>query len=91
MEAGPGAIPAGHGKQQGTDPDDPGQHQHKGSKTVDHQHDAKRRRPVAGQVDTDGAGLALALYPQQQGDGDRQSQQAGEQVEAGLEGAALFA
>ncbi|MNP30408.1 hypothetical protein D3C76_1234780 [compost metagenome] len=70
METRPGAVPAGHGEEQGADADDAGQHQHQRRQAIDRQHDAERCGPIARQVHADGAGLALVLHPQQQGDGD---------------------
>ncbi|MNC29205.1 hypothetical protein D3C75_774460 [compost metagenome] len=64
VEAGPGTVPAGAGKQQGTEADDAGEGQQQGRQVVDHQHDAERRRPVAWQVDTDRFRLALGAHPQ---------------------------
>ena len=50
METGAGAVPTGHGEQQGADANDPGEYQHHRRELVHHQHDAERHLPVARQV-----------------------------------------
>ncbi|MOA01948.1 hypothetical protein D3C78_1213770 [compost metagenome] len=86
-----GAVPAGHGEQQGTDADDAGQHQHQRRQAIDHQHQAERHLPVARQVHADGAGHAGGLRPLQQRHGNAQPEQAGEQIDPGLERPVLLA
>ncbi|MNJ66954.1 hypothetical protein D3C77_630810 [compost metagenome] len=63
MKTGPCAVPACHGEQQGADPDDAGQYQHQRGQSINHQGDTEGRWPVARQVDTNRAGLALLLDP----------------------------
>ncbi|MNE68239.1 hypothetical protein D3C80_1638910 [compost metagenome] len=91
MEAGPGAVPAGHGEEQGADADDAGQYQHQRRQAIDHQHNAERRLPVARQVHANGRGQGLVLGPVQQQHGDAQAQQAGKQIDPCLERAVFLA
>ena len=73
----PGPVPAGRSVQRRRQPEHAGQHQHQRRQAVQRQHDAKRRRPVAGQVHAHGGRLAQLAGPDHQSHGHHQAQKRG--------------
>jgi len=81
MEVGPGRMPARDGEDQRGGREDGRQQDQHGRQTIEHQHDAERRRPVAQEVD---AGL-VRVSRLHEDDGDRQVRQRGEEVDQSLQ------